>query len=116
MKKQHLKELKRIQESIPEKMKSRLLIKRSVAPTVKKVVNLALKDKDITDKQKERLQHLKDTGLFDKKEEVVNKTAQKEIDKYLNEEIAKSIAAGRLPEPKDNSLFNKYLKKCKKNM
>lgn len=109
-------ELIRIQNSIPQKMKDRLIIKRNQLPTVNKVVSLALKDPSISEKQKERLRHIKEAGLLDKKSEEVNQTAQKEIDEYLNEEIAKSIIAGRLPKPKDNTLFDKYIKKCRRKM
>lgn len=109
-------ELIRIQNSIPQKMKDRLIIKRNQLPTVNKVVSLALKDPSISVKQKERLRHIKEAGLLDKKSEEVNQTAQKEIDEYLNEEIAKSIIAGRLPKPKDNTLFDKYIKKCRRKM
>jgi hypothetical protein len=104
------KELKRIQESIPEDLKKRLVIKRVQAPTVNKVVSLALHDDSIPADVKEKLQHLKDLGYFNKKEEVINKSVQKKIDKYVNMEIAKSIQAGRLSKPADNSLFNKLIK------
>jgi hypothetical protein len=104
------KELKRIQESIPNDLKKRLIIKRVQAPTVNKIVSLALHDKDTPQELKDQLQHLKDIGYFNKKEEVINKSVQKKIDKYVNMEIAKSIQAGRLSKPDDNSLFNKLIK------
>ena len=104
------KELKRIQESIPEDFKKRLIIKRVQAPTVNKIVSLALHDKNTPQELKDQLQHLKDIGYFNKKEEVINKSVQKKIDKYVNMEIAKSIQAGRLSKPADNSLFNKLIK------
>lgn len=116
MKKKHLKELERIQDSVPDSIKGRLLRKKKVTPTVRKVVDLALNDPEISDKKKEQLRNLNDTGLFDKSEEVVNKTAQKELDEYMNTQIARSIAAGRLPKPKNNTVFDKYIAKCKKNM
>jgi hypothetical protein len=112
--KKHVAELRRIGESIPKSMQDRLIIKRDQLPTVNKVVSLALHDDNVPEKQKERLRNIKAAGLLNKKVDVVNKTAQKEIDNYLNQEIAKSIAAGRLPKPKDNTLFDKYIKKCRR--
>ena len=109
-----LAELKRINESVPKEMKDRLIIKRNQIPTVNKVVSLALHDPDVPQKQKDRLKHLKEAGHFNLTSDEVNKTAQKEIDEYLNTEIAKSIVAGRLPQPKDNKLLDKYIKKCRK--
>jgi hypothetical protein len=116
MRSKHLKELTRINESIPQKMKDRLVVMRNQTPTINKVVSLALHDPEVPEKQKERLRHLKEAGTFSVKREEVNKTAQKEIDDYVTQEIAKSIAAGRLPKPKDNTLFDKYIKKCQKNL
>lgn len=96
IKESDLKELRRIQESIPKELKERLIMKRAVTPTMAKVLSMALHRKDLTPEQREKLQTVKDSGILEKKEEVVNETISKRIDKYLNDEINKSIAAGRL--------------------
>lgn len=116
MKKQVKKELNRIQDSIPADMKKRLIRNQYASPTVRKILRLALKDESVSQEKKDSIQTIIDTGIVDKKEDVINQTAQKEIDNYVDQEIAKSIVAGRLPRPKDNSLFDKYIKKCKKGL
>lgn len=116
MKKKEIKELDRIGESIPKELLNRLIVQRYAAPAIRKVVKAALKDDGVSEEKKEQLRNLQSAGYFDKKEDVVNKSAQKEIDAYINEEIAKSVMAGRLPEPKSNTLVAKYIKKCKKKL
>lgn len=116
MKKKDLKELLRIQETIPEDLKSRLFINRAVTPTISKVMKLAMKDPDMTEEKRQQMQTLKDSGMLDQKEKVVNKTVEKKIDAYLTEEMNKSIKAGRLTPPSESELKGKYLKKCKKKM
>lgn len=96
LKESDLRELRRIQESIPDDLKRRLIIKRAATPTMAKMLSLALHRKDLTPEQREKFQTIKDSGILNKKEEVVNETIQKRIDKYLEKEINRSIAAGRL--------------------
>lgn len=91
-----LKELRRIQESIPKDLLDRLVVKRSVTPTMAKALSLFLHRKDLTPEQREKAQALKDSGILNQKEEVVNQSVQKKIDRYVSEEIEKSIKAGRL--------------------
>lgn len=101
-------------ESVPQELKDRLIVKRYSNPTLRKVASIAMKDETVSEEQKQKLQTLKEAGYFDKKEPQVNKSVQDKIDKYINNEIAKSILAGRLPEPKSNTLAAKYVKKCHK--
>jgi hypothetical protein len=91
-----LAELRRIQESIPKDLQDRLIMKRAVTPTMAKVLSLLLREKGITKERKAQLQAVKDSGLLAQTEDVVNQSVQKQIDKYVTEEIEKSILAGRL--------------------
>jgi len=113
-KKSDITELQRIQKLIPESMTKRLLIKRKVSPTIAKVVREAMKSEEMSDEKKEQFQHLIDAGMLDKTEDVENKTAVKEIEKFLEVEIAKSVIAGRLTSPKDEKVLAKYKKICRK--
>jgi len=115
MKKHVLKELERIQRSIPQEMIARLTEIRSVSPTLKKVVDIAINELD-DPKKVEQLKNLRDMGLFNKKEETLNKTAQHEIDKYVTEQIGMSVLAGRLPKPKNSAYWDKLIKKCRKQI
>lgn len=91
-----LKELRRIQESIPKDLRDRLIIKRNVTPTMAKALSLFLHRKDLTPEQREKAQAIKDSGILEQKEDVVNQAVQKKIDKYVSGEIERSIKAGRL--------------------
>lgn len=91
-----LQELKRIQESIPEDLKKRLIMKRMVTPGMAKAVRMALREKNLDEATREKLQHIKDSGIVDQKEDVVNQSVQKKIDRFISQEIEKSIKAGRL--------------------
>jgi uncharacterized membrane-anchored protein YjiN (DUF445 family) len=116
MKKKDIKELKRIHDSIPESMRKRLMKKEKVTPTISKVIKMALKDPTMPPERRKEIQDLQDTGKFDQVEEVVNKKVEKEIDAYVLEEMRKSVLAGRLTKPKNDTLLDKYIKKCKKNI
>lgn len=97
-----LKELRRIQDSIPKELSSRLVVKRLVTPTMAKALSLALHDKNLDPKVRERMQNIWDSGVLHQKEDVVNESVQKKIDKYVSSEIEKSIAAGRLTKKPTN--------------
>lgn len=93
-----LRELRRIQESIPKEWQDKLIVKRHVTPTMAKALSLFLHRKDLTPEQREQAQAIKDSGILEQKEDVVNQSVQKKIDRYVSEEIEKSIKAGRLSE------------------
>lgn len=101
MKKIHakdLRELRRIQESIPKELRERLTYETMVTPTMAKVVELGLRDKNVDEKVKEKLRAIKESGLLHQKESVVNKSVERKIKAYLDEEIDRSIRAGRLTD------------------
>lgn len=114
MKKSDTSELQRIQETIPEDIKKRLMRSVKITPIISKLAREAVEMKDDSDPNKERIQTLIDAGVFDKKEDVENKTAIAELNKYLETEIAKSVLAGRLSKPKDLKVMDKYKKICRK--
>lgn len=97
-----LKELQRIQKSIPKELSERLIVKRMITPATAQALELGLRDKNLSDEFKERLRIVKESGLFHQKEETVNKSVEKKIDAYLTEQIRRSIAAGRLSNNTEN--------------
>lgn len=108
------KELRRISENIPKELMDRLMKERYEYPTIRKVVNKALKDDEVDEVLKERLRHIKDIGAIDKKTQVVNRTAEKEIDEWMKNEVEKAIKLGRIPHPKDDKDLQAYIKKIHK--
>lgn len=93
-------ELKRIQDSIPPLIKEFTLIEKLKTPAMKLVFEKALEDPNISPEKKERIKHMLDTGMFDKKQIYENKDIAKQRDDYVGREIKKSVKAGRLPTRK----------------
>jgi len=94
-------ELKRIQASIPRSYFKGLLRQRKVSLTVKRVMELALKEPDIPEKKKQKYRELLESGDLDYTETVENKRAAERINAWVEKEIKKSIKAGRLPNKKE---------------
>lgn len=93
-------ELKRIQDSIPPLIKEFTLIEKLKTPAMKLVFEKAIEDPNISDEKKEKIKHMLDTGMFDKKQIYENKEVAKQRDEYVSREIKKSVKAGRLPTRK----------------
>lgn len=93
-------ELKRIQDSIPPLIKEFTLIEKLKTPAMKLVFEKALEEPTISQEKKERIKHMLDTGMFDKKQIYENKNVAKQRDDYVTREIKKSVKAGRLPTRK----------------
>lgn len=109
MKKKHIRVLERIQNNIPMELIENLTFEQEVAPTVKAMVEKAIKDNNIDKKKRDKFRHLLDAGMLDKKEEVVDKKVESKIEEYFKKEIDKAIKRGELPEKDLN-----YIKKVKK--
>ena len=99
--KSDMRELRRIQDSIPEEWKKRLLIKRKVSPNLARDVRKVANHPDLSEEQRRRVKTLIDSGALDQEEEVENKTITKKIAEYIKREQAKSIKAGRLNPQKN---------------
>lgn len=118
MKKNTIKELRRISMSIPKELLDNLMKEQLVAPTVVEVVEKALVDPNVSEEKKLQLQHLKDSGYLNKKEMVVDQEVEKKIDEYVDKEVERAIKLGRIPDPKkdeDLKEFRKKIKKLQKN-
>jgi hypothetical protein len=102
-----LREMRRIQASIPEDLKKRLVRKVKVTPTMSKAIDLVLKQ-DLTKEQREKFENIKKSGILEQKEEVVNKSVERAVDQYVTAEMLKSIRAGRLSKPEKGTLLSKF--------
>jgi uncharacterized membrane-anchored protein YjiN (DUF445 family) len=113
-KKSELAEIQRIQRGIPKELTDNLMRKIKVSPTISKVLREAVQSPEMDDKKREMMQNFIDTGAVDQTEMVENQTTVKKIKEYLDQEFAKSVLAGRLPEPKNEKVLKKYRKICLK--
>jgi uncharacterized membrane-anchored protein YjiN (DUF445 family) len=113
-KKSELAEIQRIQRGIPKELTDNLMRKIKVSPTISKVLREAVQSPEMDDKKREMMQNFIDTGAVDQTEMVENQTTVKKIKEYLDKEFAKSVLAGRLPEPKNEKVLKKYRKICLK--
>lgn len=100
------RELKRIQESVPEMFRTMLFTEVDKTPDVKRVAELALADPDFPQEKKERLQNLLDSGTLSKKITKENPKVAKQRDLWVQKEIKKSVSAGRLPNRKQLKALN----------
>lgn len=91
-------ELDRISRSIPDDLMDNLIVEREKAPAIKETIEKALEDPDFPDEKKPRYRSLLESGRLDGTIEVQDEDVVEKIDEYLEEEIQKSIDAGRLPD------------------
>ena len=108
MKKSTIKELRRISMSIPKELLNNLMKEQSVAPSIIEIMDKALVDPDVSEKDKERFRHIKDSGYLNRKEMVVDFEVQKKIDEYLDKEIKTAIKLGRIPDPKKDEDLKEF--------
>lgn len=111
MKAKHLRELRRITESIPKELIESLMIKEDLSPTLKEILERALLEPDtvVIPEQKNRFKLLLDSGLVTRQVEAIDSSVEKIIDEYLTAEIDLAVKLGRLPKkaPKMKLLNNK---------
>lgn len=94
------KELRRIQESIPDIFRVGLITEKDKTPTMKFVAEKALESNEVSQETKDKIQQLKDNGYFDKKKLYENPKIAKQRDLWVQREIARSVKEGRLPSKK----------------
>lgn len=100
MKARHLRVIREIHEKIPAELIGSLMKKEIQAPTIKKVVEIALTkpDEEVSRSMKRRLRALLDSGMLDREVEVVDESVEKQIDALIGAEIDKAVRLGRLPK------------------
>lgn len=103
MKARHLRVIRDIQDGIPKELLENLTRKELQSPTLKHLAVLALKkpDSEVPQKSKRRIQAMLDSGYLDKEVEVINQPIEKQIEAYIEAEIAAAVKQGRLPKAMD---------------
>ena len=94
------KELKRIQDSVPDLLKRSTLSEVKKTPAMELVFQKALEEPSISKEKKEQIRKLLASGMFSKTKIIENSRVAKMRDEYVTREIKKSVKAGRLPNKK----------------
>ncbi len=111
MKKKHLREIERINKSIPKHLLDNLMKKEMAFPTVKEIMTRALTDPNVSEEDKAKYKMMLDSKYFDKEVEVLDESIESQINAYLDHEFEKARKLGRLPPPQK---MPKLLSKSKK--
>jgi len=94
------KELKRINDSVPDLIKEFTLIKKEKHSVIEFVMRKALEEPNISEEKKKRLRKALATGIFNQTTIAENPDVAKQRDDWVTREIKKSVKAGRLPTKK----------------
>lgn len=100
------KELKRIQDSVPQLFKDTMFTKVKKTPTLEMVAEKAIEDNDFPEEKKARVQMLLNEGHLSKENYIENAKTAQQRDLWVQKEIKKSVAAGRLPNKKQLKELN----------
>lgn len=106
--------LKSISDRVPSALTSALMEEKPMTPATIEAVNLAIDDPETPIKLRDRLILVRDSGLLNQTELVVNPEIEKQIDEWFADEIKKEIALGRLPKPKKKEMGLEEFKKKSK--
>jgi hypothetical protein len=90
-------ELKEIQGRIPKIWLQSVVVEKEATPTIKKIMEAALNEPQISQEKKQQIRNLLEAGTFSKKEYGENPRFKKQIDEFLRREINKKIKKGLLP-------------------
>ena len=115
MKKAHLRELRRISESIPKELLAKLTRREPAMPTIKEVATRAQTDPLVSAKEKKRLRAILDSGILDKEVEIIDHDIERQISEHVEREIEKAKKLGRLPKVPPKLLLKKVNKNVKKS-
>lgn len=96
-----LEVLTRISKNVPQHLQDNLT-KIEIDDSEEQVARAALAADFISKAKKKKIQEALDAGRFRKQYTVINDETVAAIDKYYEEEIAKAIANGEIPDPKND--------------
>lgn len=102
--------LNRISQNVPDHLKSNLT-KTVIDTSEEEVARRALAADFISLAKKKKIKKILDAGGFRRAENVINEEVVKEIDQYYDQEIKKAIAAGQIPDPKDDPFIQERRKR-----
>lgn len=97
------------------KFGKKLFIEKPVAPTIKKIANLALNEEadQFTDAERGKIRAALDTGEFDKTARVEDEKVAKEYEEYVQKRIEEEQKKGNLSKP-DPKKVKQYTNRSKK--
>lgn len=102
-------ELERISRNIPDELLENLYQEEEANVTIKTVIAKALDDDEFPEEKKERYRTLLNSGKLDGTVEREQEDVREEIEEWLEDEIQKSIKAGRLPD-RDSDEYKQLIK------
>jgi len=99
MKKKHLKILQQINASIPKELTDNLMMKVDQYAETKRLIELALIDKELDPEKRESLENLKLSGHLDSRiVDEINPEIQQKIYQFIMDEVTKKVKNGELPK------------------
>ncbi len=116
MKKKDLKIIKDIQAEAWAKYGDKLFKEEDKAPAVIQTIDHALESPDVDDLKKQKLQSIKEAGLFSGKKKVEDPEVSKKFEEFVDKRIKEEIDAGRLskPNPKKVKQYGNRKKRANK--
>ena len=108
LKPEHMKELERIQKSIPKNLTDNVMKETQPGKEVLETLKKALNDPELTAEQRRKTELIIESGYLEKTVMSEDPAVIAEIDTYIEKEIEKSVRLGRLPDKKKK---NKNIKK-----
>jgi hypothetical protein len=108
LKPEHIKELQRIQNSIPKSLAEGVMKETQPGKEMLDTLKQALNDPELTPEQRRKTKLIIESGYLEKKVMSEDPEVIAEIDTYIEKEIEKSVRLGRLPDKKKK---NKNIKK-----
>lgn len=110
------KVLNDIQKSIPKEWTDNTIKVEKVAPVTKEILERALEDPDVSEKDKEEYRLVLNSGYLDMEIEKEQEDIKELIDAFVEKEILKAVAAKKLPKPKKKRDFKQAYKVYKEKL
>ena len=114
LKPEHKEVLLNIQKSVPVEWTLKVTKRVPIAPVTKEIMERAVKDPDVSDEDKKQYQAVLDSGFFDKEIDEEQTDVAQLIDAYVEKEILKAVAIGKLPKLKRKRSFDMAVKRFNK--
>lgn len=116
MNKSELKLIRQINAEGWAKYGDKLFIEKDIAPTVRKIAELALNEEadQFTDAERGKIRAALDTGEYDKRIKEEDPEVAKEFEEYVTKRIKEEIDKGNLSDPdKANKKGKQYNRRIK---
>lgn len=116
MNKKVVKEIQRMSAEIPPEITQNLMKEVPVYSALTETVELGLKDPETKPELRKKLELIKESGMLNETEMVVDKDVEKKLDEWWANALEKAQKEGRIPKPKDGAdSLEKLIKKGKQN-